>query len=95
MQMGKVVRGTYVDHKIPHRGDYKLFSDPANLQTLCKIHANATKQKEELTGTTQGCSLTGWPLGEEHPWNNGGKAPPRRTTVSTHTIHSLKRRKRK
>ena len=35
---GNRVRATVVDHVIPHEGDWKLFSDPTNLQSLCKFH---------------------------------------------------------
>ena len=33
---GRYVRATVVDHKIPHRGDPKLFWDTGNWQSLCK-----------------------------------------------------------
>ena len=33
---GYRVRAEVVDHIQPHRGDWGLFSDPANLQSLCK-----------------------------------------------------------
>jgi len=29
---------TVVDHIVPHRGDWKLFTDKNNLQSLCKHH---------------------------------------------------------
>ena len=29
-------RATVVDHIVPHRGDWALFTDRANLQSLCK-----------------------------------------------------------
>ena len=29
---------TVVDHVIPHRGDWDLFTDDGNLQSLCKYH---------------------------------------------------------
>ena len=32
---GKRVRATDVDHIRPHRGDWSLFTDPSNLQSLC------------------------------------------------------------
>lgn len=92
-QMGRVVKATHVDHKIPHRGDFKLFSDPKNLQSLCATHANSTKQKEELTGQAQGCSLTGWPTDKNHFWNGGPRAPPRKKT-NQQAIGKLKRRRK-
>jgi 5-methylcytosine-specific restriction protein A len=35
-----------VDHKIPHRGDWALFTDPKNLQGLCKRHHSQKTAKE-------------------------------------------------
>ena len=33
-----------VDHIIPHRGDWRLFGDPNNLQSLCKpCHSRKTR----------------------------------------------------
>lgn len=39
--------GRNVDHKIPHRGDQKLFWDRSNWQTLCDTHHNRDKQRLE------------------------------------------------
>ena len=36
-----------VDHKVPHRGDMKLFWDSKNWQSLCAPCHNSTKKKEE------------------------------------------------
>lgn len=36
-----------VDHKIPHRGDMKLFWDKGNWQSLCTNHHNSHKQRIE------------------------------------------------
>ena len=33
---GDRVRATVADHIVPHRGDMKRFTDPDNLQSLCK-----------------------------------------------------------
>lgn len=38
---------TTVDHRIPHRGDRKLFWDRANWQALCTHCHNSTKQRIE------------------------------------------------
>lgn len=35
---GKRTRATVVDHVRPHRGDWALFTDESNLQSLCKYH---------------------------------------------------------
>lgn len=33
---GVRTRATVVDHVVPHRGNWALFADPGNLQSLCK-----------------------------------------------------------
>ena len=35
---GKRTRAEVVDHIQPHRGDWQRFTDPTNLQSLCKYH---------------------------------------------------------
>lgn len=35
---GDRVKATVVDHVVPHEGNWALFTDPANLQSLCKRH---------------------------------------------------------
>ncbi|MBB5714763.1 HNH endonuclease [Sphingomonas aerophila] len=35
------------DHKIPHRGDERLFWDESNVQTLCKPCHDSRKQRAE------------------------------------------------
>ncbi|MBU9461356.1 HNH endonuclease [Burkholderia multivorans] len=39
--------GTIGDHIIAHRGDRRLQLDPANIQTLCKLHHDSEKQRLE------------------------------------------------
>lgn len=36
-----------VDHRIPHRGDTKLFWDKSNWQSLCRRCHSSTKQRME------------------------------------------------
>lgn len=44
---GRVTAATVVDHRIPHRGDQRLFWDKANWAALCAHHHSSTKQREE------------------------------------------------
>ena len=45
-KQGLRVRATVADHIRPHRGDWKLFCDPANLQSLCaSCHSRKTLQE--------------------------------------------------
>jgi 5-methylcytosine-specific restriction enzyme A len=74
------VRATHVDHIAPHRGDPDLFSDEANLQSLCATCANAVKQVEELEGGPIGCGLDGWPRNPNHPVYGGPETSKRNTS---------------
>jgi 5-methylcytosine-specific restriction protein A len=42
--------GNIVDHKVPHRGDQKLFWDESNWQAMCKPHHDAKTQAETAAG---------------------------------------------
>lgn len=44
--MPRLVTGRQVDHKVPHKGDVRLFFDEANLQTLCDSHHSAKTMRE-------------------------------------------------
>jgi len=46
-EQGKVVLAKEVDHIIPHKGDYDLFWDESNWQTLCKMHHSQKTAKED------------------------------------------------
>ena len=50
-----------VDHIIPHKGNKKLFFDINNIQSLCKLHHDSTKKKEERLGCAVGCDENGFP----------------------------------
>jgi 5-methylcytosine-specific restriction protein A len=40
-------QATVVDHKIPHKGDMKLFWDRSNWQSLCKCHHDIKTATED------------------------------------------------
>ncbi len=44
---GMPTRANVVDHRMPHRGDQKLFWDRKNWQGLCSPCHSSTKQREE------------------------------------------------
>lgn len=52
-----------VDHKTPHRGNWNLFIDPNNLQTLCQHHHSSMKQASEKRRVVP-IGVDGWPLEE-------------------------------
>ena len=55
------------DHFIPHRGDWVLFADPANLRCLCDTCHSAGKQQEERLGFSTEVGLDGFPIDPAHP----------------------------
>jgi 5-methylcytosine-specific restriction enzyme A len=71
LELSTETRGTFVDHIKPHGGNAKLFFDDANLQTLCEMHHNSTKQREEVRGGELGCDIFGMPNDKEHYWYGG------------------------
>ena len=46
-KQGERVRATVVDHIVPFRGDWKLFVDPNNHQSLCKHHHDLKTAAEQ------------------------------------------------
>jgi 5-methylcytosine-specific restriction protein A len=58
---GRVVTATIADHKIPHKGNERLFWE-GELQSLCKFHHDLVKKREEL-GRIQTLDDDGWPQG--------------------------------
>ena len=46
---GRVTPASVVDHIIPHRGDYGLFWDGDNWQSLCRDHHQTKTNKERAS----------------------------------------------
>lgn len=46
-RLGLRTEATVVDHVRPHRGDWALFVDPANHQSLCKHHHDQKTAREQ------------------------------------------------
>jgi 5-methylcytosine-specific restriction protein A len=69
---GQVVPATVVDHIQPHKGDQKLFWNPANHQALCKHCHDSHKQRQERSSKVIGCGLDGVPVDAGHHWRRGG-----------------------
>lgn len=66
---GRAVPATVVNHRIPHRGDLKLFWDRKNWEPVCKLHHDGEIQREERSGIVHGTGRDGRPLDPAHPWN--------------------------
>ena len=71
MAQGRIVGATVVDHITPHKGDWSLFADYENTQSLCKHHHDSTKQSQEHRGYSRAVDAQGFPLDPNHPANRG------------------------
>jgi 5-methylcytosine-specific restriction protein A len=65
---GMPTLATVVDHIRPHKGDLNLFLDPSNVQSLCKLHHDSSKQRMEA-GQMLGGGADGMPLDARHHWH--------------------------
>jgi len=66
---GETVAATTVNHRTPHRGNWQLFIDPDNLQSVCKPCHDGEIQSEERLGYAKTIGLDGWPTDPLHPAN--------------------------
>lgn len=48
---GRIEPARICDHVVPHRGSAELFWDTGNLQSLCRHHHDADKQRTEGRGS--------------------------------------------
>lgn len=69
----RVRAASVVDHKVPHRGDMKLFWDHDNWQALAKQCHDSWKQALEKSGTVAGATDKGIPLDPNHHWRRGAR----------------------
>lgn len=65
--------GDTVDHIIEHKGDYNLFWDESNWQTLCRSCHSGIKRLQERHGYSQAVGADGIPIDANHPWNKEKK----------------------
>ena len=68
-RMGRDTPADTVDHIKPHKGDYTLFFDRDNLQSLCKKCHDSSKRIKDHGGLLPGCDTNGIPLDDDHTWN--------------------------
>lgn len=67
-QCGLVVAATVANHRIPHKGDWSLFADDDNLQSVCRTCHDGAVRSYEATGKMRGCDANGMPLDPNDPW---------------------------
>lgn len=58
-----------VNHKRPHKGDWDLFNDPKNLESVCKQCHDGYIQSYEKRGFKKNIGSDGWPEDSKHPFN--------------------------
>lgn len=73
LAQGIRVRATTVNHRVPHKGTWQLFCDPANHESTCKPCHDQVIQAEERRGFAVGNDINGRPLDPNHPWNRNRK----------------------
>lgn len=67
-RQGKYEAATVADHVEAHKGDPVKFWN-GELQSLCEMHHDATKQAEEHRGFSTATGADGWPIDPHHPAN--------------------------
>ena len=66
--MNRIVPANVVNHKQAHKGDWNLFCDPENLESVCQPHHDNLIRRQERSGAFIG-SDNGRPRDPLHPWN--------------------------
>ena len=64
---GIVRAATVVNHRVAHRGQWTLFKDSDNWQSLCKSCHDSEAQSQDVRGYTNRIGNDGWPLDDRHP----------------------------
>ena len=75
--IGRTTAATVVNHRIPHKGDWKLFWDRKNWEPSCQPHHDRDIKKEEMTGIRKGVTDKGRPIDPNHPWNRSDQSVDR------------------
>jgi 5-methylcytosine-specific restriction protein A len=70
---GEIAKADTVNHRIPHKGDRRLFLEPSNHESVCKACHDGLIQREETRGYRIGCDGDGRPLDPAHPWRSRGR----------------------
>ncbi|MBS7696258.1 MAG: HNH endonuclease [Chelatococcus sp.] len=68
-QRGIITPADTVNHVKPHKGDWSLFIDPTNHQSVCKACHDSIVKAEEMRGYPIGNDVSGRPIDPSHHWN--------------------------
>jgi 5-methylcytosine-specific restriction enzyme A len=69
---GRINAATIADHIEPHKGDQQKFFF-GELQSLCKLHHESAKKREEARGYSTQIGADGWPVDPRHPLYSRGR----------------------
>ena len=69
---GRINAATIADHVEPHKGDQQKFFF-GELQSLCKLHHESAKKREETRGYSTQIGADGWPVDPRHPVYSRGR----------------------
>jgi 5-methylcytosine-specific restriction protein A len=69
---GRIHAATIADHVEPHKGDQQKFFF-GELQSLCKLHHESAKKREEWRGYSTQIGADGWPVDPRHPVYSRGR----------------------
>ena len=73
-----------------HLGDWDLFIDANNHESVCTEHHDGLIRREEARGYKIGSDVNGRPLAPDHPWNRGwgeGREPIRSSQTTCAPPH--------
>jgi 5-methylcytosine-specific restriction endonuclease McrA len=69
LREGRMTTASVVHHLRPHRGDWALFADARNWESLCKQCHDTAEQLAERRGYDKTVGADGWPADPRHPVN--------------------------
>ena len=68
LKRGQVIAATVVNHRTPHRGEWSLFIDPNNMESVCAPCHDRDIQSEERLGYSDEIGPDGLPVDPNHPF---------------------------
>ncbi len=69
LRNGQYVAADVVNHITAHKGDWDLFNNPHNLESVCKQCHDGYIQGYEKRGFKKDIGSDGWPEDNKHPFN--------------------------
>src|SRR5262245_30295226 len=66
LERGHINAAAIADHIEPHKGNQQKFFF-GELRSLCKLHHESAKKREEARGYSTAIGADGWPVDPRHP----------------------------